>query len=184
MSKKLTGLNAKLIEFITLQHMFFVATADVDGRVNISPKGLDSFRVINNNQVMWLNLTGSGNETAAHVQSLPRMTIMFNDFADKPLILRLYGQAHVLHKNDPQWHQAYLYFDDFLDARQIFILDIDLVITSCGMAVPLYGFKKQREALVKSAKRKGQEGIKTYWVKKNQVSIDGKPTHIVAKNLG
>jgi hypothetical protein len=160
-----------------------VATADVNGYVNVSPKGLDSLRVLNSKQVLWLNLTGSGNETAAHVQSLPRMTLMFCAFDGNPMVLRLYGKAQVIHKNDTQWQNMASQFDDYLATRQIFLLDIELVQTSCGMAVPLFDFNQQRDHLLKSAQRKGTENIKLYWRERNQISLNGKPTNIVSKNL-
>lgn len=183
MGQKLPQLNERLIKFIQQQQIYFVATADTDGRVNVSPKGLDSFKVLNEKQVMWLNLTGSGNETATHVQSCPRMTIMFNDFVDKPMILRLYGQAKVIHINDEQWQQHNSQFKEFVSARQIFVMDIEMVQTSCGMAVPLFDFKQQRDALLNSKTLKGKEKLHKYWQDKNQISIDGKPTNIVEKNL-
>lgn len=100
MGKQYETLSERLIEFIEQQKIFFVGTATQDSRVNISPKGMDSLRVLNNSRVLWLNVTGSGNETAAHVQIDPRMTIMFCAFEGPPLILRLYGTAKVIHKND------------------------------------------------------------------------------------
>ena len=183
MGQKFSELSETHLAFIHEQQLFFVATADVDGRVNVSPKGLDTFRVINNRQIMWLNLTGSGNETAAHVQNNSRMTIMFNAFVGTPLILRLYGSAQVIHHNDSSWQKHYSLFENLIGARQIFVMDIDLVQSSCGMAVPLYDFKQQRDALLTSGQRKGVEGIKTYWRERNHSSIDGKPTYIVEKNL-
>ncbi len=121
-------------------------------------------------QVAWLNLTGSGNETSAHIQNFPRMT------------LRLYGNASVIHKNDNQWAELYKLFDDYIGARQIFLMDIEMVQTSCGMAVPLYEFKGGRGQLIDSFKRRGQERTKAYWKQKNQISIDGKETNILTKN--
>jgi hypothetical protein len=182
MAQKYSKLNEKFKSFIQQQQMYFIGTADKQGRVNISPKGLDSFKIINDTQVMWLNLTGSGNETAAHVLSSSRMTILFMAFEDRPMILRLYGQAQVIHMQDKQWSTLYSQFEDFMGARQIFVLDIDTIISSCGMAVPIYEFKQQRDELLKSAERKGIEKIKSYWLKKNQLSIDGKVTNI-ANNL-
>ncbi len=183
MGQKFLELTKTHIDFIQEQQMFFVATADKDGRVNVSPKGLDSFRVINSTRIVWLNLTGSGNETSAHVQNNSRMTILFNAFVGNPLILRLYGSAQVIHHNDSNWQEYFSLFKDFIGARQIFVMDIDLVQSSCGMAVPLYNFKQQRDALLISGQRKGVEGIKTYWRERNHSSIDGKSTHIVEKNL-
>ncbi|MBL4658913.1 MAG: pyridoxamine 5'-phosphate oxidase family protein [Alcanivoracaceae bacterium] len=183
MGQKYLHLSEKLIDFIQQQQMFFVGTADVDGKVNISPKGLDTLKVVNKKQVVWLNLTGSGNETSAHIQSLPRMTLMFTAFVGNPMILRLYGKAKVVHKGNDEWRHLYGLFDDYIGARQVFVLEIELVQISCGMAVPILDYKHQREQLLKSAQRKGEKGIESYWQEKNQWSIDGKPTHIVAKNM-
>src|ERR1035437_5452887 len=107
MAKQYQALSERLIEFISEQKVFFVGTATTDSRVNISPKGMDSLRVLNNDRVIWLNVTGSGNETSAHVQKDPRMTIMFCAFEGPPLILRLYGTARVIHKSDDDWQELF-----------------------------------------------------------------------------
>lgn len=179
MGQRYTELSQELIQFIWNQNMFFVATAPADGRVNLSPKGLDSLRVLGHNTVAWLNVTGSGNETAAHVLENGRMTLMFCAFTGKPMILRLYGTARVLHPRDVEWAEWLPRFDDLPGARQIFILDIDLVQTSCGMAVPLFDYQGQRQQLVDWAEKKGAEGIAEYWEKKNQISLDGRLTGIM-----
>lgn len=183
MAQQYPALNDRLIDFINSQQLFFVGTATADSRVNISPKGMDSLRVINANRVMWLNVTGSGNETAAHVEDNPRMTIMFAAFTGKPMILRLYGKATAIHQRDSQWATLYPQFDPLPGARQIFILDIDLVQTSCGMAVPLFDYVGDRESLNNWAEKKGEVGIREYWRQKNQQSIDGIETEIVKKNI-
>lgn len=183
MGQQFEALPERLIEFIHRQHLFFVATATTDSRINISPKGMDSLRVLNRNRVIWLNVTGSGNETAAHITENPRMTLMFCAFEGKPLILRLYGQARAIHHKDSEWQDFYGLFDSLPGARQIFILEIDLVQTSCGMGVPYFGFEGQREQLNNWAERKGEIGIKEYWREKNQFSIDGLETDIVKKNI-
>ncbi|MEM8525923.1 MAG: pyridoxamine 5'-phosphate oxidase family protein [Bacteroidota bacterium] len=178
MAKKLDHLTAPLQTFIEAQKMFFIGTADVDGRVNISPKGLDSLKVLSPNRVIWLNLTGSGNETAAHILQKNRMTIMFCAFEGKPLILRLYGQAKIVHESDAEWKELIAHFPSYSGARQIFDVAIDLVQTSCGFAVPLYAFEGHRDQLTKWASHKGEEGIKEYWQEKNTKSLDGKATDI------
>ena len=183
MAQQFDSLSDRLIEFIHQQHMFFVATATADSRVNVSPKGMDSLRVLHRNRLVWLNVTGSGNETAAHVEESPRMTIMFCAFEGKPLILRVYGQARAIHQKDAEWQSLYDLFDPLPGARQIFILDIDLVQTSCGMAVPYFKFVGERELLNNWAERKGVTGIKEYWREKNQFSLDGIETDIVKKNI-
>ena len=111
MGQQYESLSEKHIAFIEAQKIFFVGTATVDSRVNISPKGMDSFRVLSNNRIAWLNVTGSGNETAAHVQVLPRMTIMFCSFEGAPQILRLYGIAKVIHRADSEWDELHSQFD-------------------------------------------------------------------------
>lgn len=183
MGQKLEALNDKLTDFIQQQKIYFVGTATKDSRVNVSPKGMDSLRVLSPNQVAWLNVTGSGNETAAHVQQQPRMTLMFCAFEGAPLILRLYGTAKVVHRQDPQWNELYRQFHPLPGARQIFVLDIDLVQTSCGMAAPFFDYVEEREQLNEWAAKKGEDGIAEYWEQKNQTSLDGLPTHIVEKNL-
>ena len=137
---------------------------------------MDSLRVLGPNRVAWLNVTGSGNETAAHVQENPRMTLMFTAFQDNPTILRLYGTAKAIHKDDAEWQLLFPLFKPLPGARQIFDLSIDLVQTSCGMAVPLYDYIGEREQLNAWAAKKGEEGVETYWKETNHTSLDGKPT--------
>lgn len=177
MSKLYKKISPKLQQFIEDQKIFFVATATADSRINLSPKGMDSLRVLNPNRVAWLNVTGSGNETAAHVQENPRMTLMWTAFEDNPMILRLYGTAKAIHNDDPEWKLLFPLFPAIPGARQIFDLNINLVQTSCGMAVPLYDYVGEREQLNTWAVKKGPEGLKTYWEETNHVSLDGKPTH-------
>ncbi|MBE9504617.1 MAG: pyridoxamine 5'-phosphate oxidase family protein, partial [Proteobacteria bacterium] len=167
-------ISDKLKQFIEDQKIFFVGTATVDGRVNISPKGMDSLRILGKNRVVWLNVTGSGNETSAHIQENSRMTIMFAAFEGKPMIMRLYGNAKVVHKNDRSWKALFPMFNPIPGARQIFDLAVDLVHTSCGMAVPFFNYVEEREQLKDWAVKKGEEGLKEYWQEKNQVSLDGK----------
>jgi len=178
MSAILKSLNKDLIRFIELQKMFFVATASKDGRINLSPKGLDSLRVIDKNTVLWLNYTGSGNETAAHLRELNRMTMMFCAFEGDPLILRLYGEADTFHIQDQEWNMLISEFPNHAGARNIFKMKINSVQTSCGYAVPYYNFVEQRNRLTKWTAGKGEDGIKEYWQEKNLVSIDGIPTGI------
>lgn len=172
MGKRYTEISPKLQDFIRNQKVFFVGTAAAEGRVNISPKGLDSLRVLSANKVVWLNLTGSGNETAAHLLTDPRMTLMFCAFEGKPLILRLYGQAKIYHTKDQEYGQFIDLFPPVLGSRQIIELDVDLVQTSCGFGVPLMDFKEERTLLDAWGQNKGPEGIKEYWKEKNSVSID------------
>ena len=182
MAQRSSEISEKLIQFIQDQKLFFVATATADSRVNISPKGMDSLRVMANNRVVWLNVTGSGNETSAHVQENPRMTLMFAAFEGTPMILRLYGNARVIHKNDSDWGDLYSLFEPSPGARQIFDLNVDLVQTSCGTAVPLMDYVDDRQLLKNWALKKGEQGIQDYWQQKNQYSLDDKPTNIISKN--
>jgi hypothetical protein len=179
MAKMFEEISEKLKEFIENQKVYFVGTAGAEGKINVSPKGMDSLRVIDERTVVWLNLTGSGNETSAHVQENGRMTIMFCAFEGKPLILRLYGRATVIHKRDRAWNEYIPLFSEYLVARQIFKLDIELVQTSCGFAVPLYDYTADRGLLTDWAEKKGREGIQNYWKEKNQKSLDGKLTNIL-----
>ena len=137
-------LSPSLTEFIQLQPVFFVATAASDGRVNVSPKGMDTLRVINQNTILWLNLTGSGNETAAHVRELSRMTLMFCAFDGSAKVVRTYGHASVLHPGEKNWGREIAHFDAFAGSRQIFRLNIDLVQVSCGTGVPQMKIERQR----------------------------------------
>ncbi len=182
MGQQFPEMSEKHQQFIEAQNLFFVGTATESGRVSVSPKGMDSLRIIDSKRVVWLNVTGSGNETSAHIQQNPRMTIMFCAFAGKPLILRLYGKARVIHPPEPQWQDLYPLFTPLPGARQIFDLQVELVQTSCGMAVPYFSFDGDRELLNEWAVKKGEDGIQRYWQEKNQASIDGLPTHIVERN--
>ena len=173
-------LSKRLVDFIEQQPLFFVATAGEQGRVNLSPKGMDSLKVIDQNHIVWLNVSGSGNETAAHIKESSRMTLMFCAFDGEPMILRVYGSASVLHPRDPGWEDAASGFPEYAGSRQIFNLSIELVQTSCGTGVPLMPFKKSRgeEELLPFFADMGKEGVKKYWTKKNSISIDGKSTGI------
>lgn len=172
------GIDEKLTEFIQRQKMFFVATADATGRINLSPKGLESLKVLGPNRVVWLNLTGSGNETAAHLNVVNRMTIMFCAFEGPPRILRLYGSATTIHPRDEAWTELTPHFPDHVGARQIFDVQVESVQTSCGFAVPFYEFVGDRETLLDHTEKLGPDGLVEYWQKKNVTSLDGLPTHL------
>ncbi len=182
MAKRFDSLSEQHISFMQAQKIFFVGTAAADSRVNISPKGMDTLRVLDDRRVVWLNVTGSGNESAAHVPLDPRMTLMFCAFEGPPLILRLYGRARVIHLNDPEWDELHALFPRLPGARQIFDLAVDMVQTSCGAGVPFYQYLGEREALNEWSRKKGEDGVRQYWLDKNQLSIDGLPTHIAEKN--
>ena len=179
MAKRLDSITPELKNFIENQKIFFVGTAANEGSVNISPKGTDSLRVIGKNKIIWLNLTGSGNETAAHLIKNSRMTIMFCAFEEKPLILRLYGKSKIHHKRDDQFHKYLELFPDNNGSRQIIEMDVNLVQTSCGFAVPLMDFKEERTTLNSWAEKQGTEKIEEYWKNRNVESIDGFETNII-----
>ncbi len=172
-------LDQKLTEFIKTQQVFFIASAAPTGRINLSPKGMDTFRCINNKQIIYLDLTGSGNETAAHLAQDPRMTLMFCSFAKQPLILRIYGIAQVIRPREDIWRQYSALFDPITGVRQMMLIDICSVQTSCGYAVPISDGLTERDTLKRWAENKGEAGIKAYWQEKNQTSIDGFQTHLL-----
>lgn len=183
MAQQFTEISEKQTEFIRRQKIFFVGTATADSRVNISPKGMDTLKVLHQNRIVWLNATGSGNETSAHIQEDPRITIMFASFEGDPVILRLYGKARVIHKKDAEWTDLILLFNPIPASRQIFDVDIDLVQTSCGMAVPFFDYVAERDQLNSLHSKLGDARIQKYWEEKNQFSLDGKPTNIVKKSI-
>lgn len=174
-------LNATLRNFIEGCELFFVGTAAPEGRVNVSPKGLDTLRILSDTRVVWLNLSGSGNETAAHLREADRMTLMFCAFKGEARILRVYGRARVLHPRDEGFEDLAAMFREMAGTRQIFDLDIDMVQSSCGSGVPIMRFERQRgeEELVPFYDKMGPDGVEAYWRRKNSESIDGKPTGIL-----
>lgn len=178
MAQKFETLLPEHTDFINAQHLFFVGSAGAEGFVNVSPKGMDTLRILAPNKLIWLNLTGSGNETAAHVLENRRMTLMFCSFDKQPLILRVYGDAEVVYPRDESWASLIEHFPSYTGARQIFDLNIELVQTSCGFAVPYYDFQGERNTLTSWADKRGVEGVKDYWAEKNLVSLDGKSTGI------
>lgn len=164
--------------FIAAQPMFFVATAAPDGRVNLSPKGYDSLRVLGPNRVAWANLTGSGNETAAHLAALPRITVMFMSVARRPQIMRLFGTARALHRRDADFAELAQALPTLPGLRQIIDMRVDSVQTSCGYGVPLMKMTGERDTLLHWAEDKGPAGLHRYWADRNAISIDGLPTGI------
>jgi hypothetical protein len=169
-------------EFIAGQKIFFVATAMEEGRINLSPKGIDTFRVVDGNRVVWLNLTGSGNETATHIQHVNRMTLMFCAFEGPPKILRLYGKARAFHPGDSEFKEMLTLFPEIPGTRQFVEMEVELVQTSCGMGVPLMEFQGNRNDLILWAREKGEEGLRDYREQKNTTSLDGLPTGIHGRN--
>lgn len=178
MAKFFDKIDDKIRKFIGEQKMFFTASAPASGRINLSPKGIDTFRVLDEKTVCYLDLTGSGNETAAHIGENGRLTIMMCSFSGAPLILRLYGKGEVVHQNSEKWDDLAKKFDDFAGMRQIIVLHVESLQTSCGFGIPVYEYKEDRTTLLDWAENKGEDGIEKYWHEKNVTSIDGLPTGI------
>jgi hypothetical protein len=178
-----TALTPAIVDFMQAQHLFFVATAGAEGRVNVSPKGLDSLRVLSPTRVIWLSLTGSGNETAAHVRENGRMTLMFSAFEGPARILRVYGSARVIHPRDDDWNGLAEHFAEMPGARQVFDLKVTHAQISCGTGVPLMEFRAERgpAELLPFYAEMPPGGIEAYWARKNTQSIDGKDTGIFSK---
>ncbi|MEP9355437.1 pyridoxamine 5'-phosphate oxidase family protein [Xanthobacter sp. KR7-65] len=177
MSRFYDKIDQTFSEFIDRQKMFLVATAPINGRVNVSPKGMDTFRVLSPTRVAYLDVTGSGNETAAHVCENGRITFMFMSFGKQPMILRLYGTAAIVQPGDATWDELYALFPKLPGVRQIFVADIASLQTSCGFGIPEYELKKERTTLNQWAQAQG-EGMVDYWVDHNLESIDGLPTNL------
>ncbi len=170
-------------EFIKKQHLFFVSTAPLDpnGRINTSPKGLDTFRVLSEHKVAYMDFIGSGNETSAHTLENGRITLMFCAFQGPPNILRLYGQGYTVLPGSEQWEQYAPAFEIYPSSRQIIVANIDLVGTSCGYGVPLYEYVGERKILFDWADKKGEAGLSAYIQEKNLKSLDGLPTDYAKK---
>lgn len=179
MATQFGSLSDALTGFIEKQHIFFCATAGPEGRVNISPKGMDSLRVMGPKRIVWRNLSGSGNETAGHLAQVNRITLMWCGFEAAPMILRVYGKARTLHPRNAGFAELNDMFPSSPGARQIYDVAIDMVQTSCGYAVPYMDFAGERDVLAKWTEDKGADGIAAYWEAKNQYTIDGAPTHIL-----
>ncbi len=180
MAKVHDVITPQLQAFIRKQHMFFVASAPLsaDGHVNMSPKGYDSFRILSDMQVAYMDGTGSGNETSAHVMENGRITIMFCAFEGAPNILRLYGQGRVVLPTHAEWETLHPHFVAITAMRQIVVIDVHRVQTSCGYGVPFMDYVGDRDTIVKWAENKGEEGLVEYRREKNSESIDALPTHI------
>ncbi|MBK8022182.1 MAG: pyridoxamine 5'-phosphate oxidase family protein [Chloroflexi bacterium] len=178
MAKFFDAIGGDHRKFIEKQHMFFVASAPLsaEGHVNLSPKGLDCLRILSPNQVAYLDLTGSGNETSAHLAENGRITFMFCSFSGTPMIMRLFGEGRTVLPGTPEWETFSPHFTLWTGTRQIIVADIEKVQTSCGYAVPLYEFKHERATLVKSWEAKGDDGVAAYQQKNNLCSQDGLPT--------
>jgi hypothetical protein len=176
MGRVLDAITDELRTFLEAQPVFFVATAPVDGgRVNVSPKGLDSFRVLDPRTVAYLDLTGSGVETIAHLRENGRITLMFCAFDGNPNIVRLYGRGEVLPVGEPEADALLDRFPLIAGARSVIRVALDRVSTSCGYGVPLMHFEGPRSRLIEWAEARGPEGLVRYRSDKNAASIDGLP---------
>jgi hypothetical protein len=163
--------------------MFFTASAPLspDGHVNLSPKGMDSFRVLSSTRVAYMDINGSGNETSAHMLENGRITLMFCAFDGPPNILRLYGKGYTVLPGDEEWSELSVLFNLPLAPRQIIVTDIHKVQTSCGFSVPYYQYNGERDQAVKWAEKKGEKGIEEYQAEKNRISMDGLPTALALR---
>jgi len=179
MATKFAALDDKHRDFIARQHVFFTASAARDTRVNVSPRSTNAFRVLGSTTVAYIDRTGSGNETSAHILAGGRVTVMFCAFDGPPTILRLHGKGRVLHRGTPEYGR--LLADAFggeepRGARQIVVLEADLIVKSCGYGVPLFDYRQERVSMDNWASGKSDAEIVAYRRDKNRVSLDGLPT--------
>ena len=179
MGKQFASIEPYHREFIERQRIFFNASACAEGRVNLSPRDVASLRVVGPNAVFYLDLTGSGNETAAHLLADGRLTLMCCAFEGPPMILRLYGKGRVIAWRSQEYDRLlaeHFGAKETPGARQMIWLDVDGVQTSCGMNVPLFDYSGERDQLIRWAEKQGEAGLEEYRSKKNRQSIDGFPT--------
>jgi hypothetical protein len=177
MARVLHGISTELQAFLEAQPVFFVATAptNADGHVNCSPKGLDTFRVLDEHTVAYLDLTGSGIETVAHLRDNARITLMFCAFDGRPDIVRLYGRGRVVRADAPHAGELLARFPELPGMRSVIVVDVERVSSSCGYAVPRMRLDAPRDELLSWATKKGAPGLEEYWAEKNAESIDGLP---------
>lgn len=177
MGKIYDKIDDSMLEWISEQKMFFVSTAPLsqDGLINCSPKGMDTFRVLGDRKVGYLDMTGSGVETIAHLKENGRIVIMFCSFEGAPKIIRFHGKGAVFEKGSSEYGERIDAFEEYPGTRSIIEIEIDRISDSCGFTVPLYEFKEDRGALLKWAEQKGPEGVLEYQQDKNLKSLDGLP---------
>lgn len=176
MGKQFRHLESTHVAFVQSQKIFFNASAAAEGRVNVSPRDAKSLRVLDANTVAYVDLTGSGNETAAHLRSNSRLTLMFCSFEGPPMILRMYGRGRIVQRGSAEYAsllESHFEGHEIAGTRQMVLLEIDLVQTSCGFNVPLFDYVGERDTLVRWAENKGSEGLEEYRREKNAFSIDG-----------
>jgi hypothetical protein len=184
MSNWYNAVTPELKQFIAAQKVFFVATAPTKGRINLSPKGMDTFRVLSPQRVIYLDITGSGNETAAHLVDNGRITILFCSFDRTARIARLYGLGRPIHRNDANWHEYLTMFAPEPGVRQIMEIDIESAMTSCGYGVPWMENLSERDTLRKYWEKRDEQTLTAYQHKENERSIDGLPTGLFSKVAG
>ena len=177
MGKVFDQIDETLRQFVERQHLFFVATApaSVDGHVNCSPKGLDTFRILGPATVAYLDYTGSGAETIAHLRENGRIVILFCAFEGPPKIVRFHGKGEVIEPDHPDFASLIGLFDPNPGLRSIIRIAVDRISDSCGFGVPLMRFESDRRQLPSWMEKKGEEGLERYKQQKNAVSIDGIP---------
>jgi hypothetical protein len=176
MGRTYDAIDERMEEFLGAQHVFFVGTAPAEGgHVNVSPKGLDTFAVLGPNTVAYLDLTGSGVETIAHVQENGRITLLFCAFEGPPRIVRLYGRGRIVAADSAEFEAFAPRFGSYLSARAVIEVAIDRIADSCGYGVPRYRYEGERTQLLEWADRKGPEGVAAYREERNTTSIDGLP---------
>jgi hypothetical protein len=175
--KLFPAIDESLKQFIAAQHVFFVGSAPLDasGHINVSPKGLDSLRILGPTTVAYLDLTGSGIETVAHLKENGRIVLMFCAFQGPPKILRLYGQGRAVEPHQPEFAAIVGRFPDYPGMRSIVVVEISRIADSCGYSVPRLKYEGERDQLTAWAGKRGPEGLKIYRAEKNQRSIDGLP---------
>lgn len=182
MGKQFQSLETAHRDFIARQKIFFNASAGAEGRVNVSPRDAKSLRILDERTAVWLDLTGSGNETAAHLRATGRLTLMFCAFEGAPMILRLYGTGRAIRQGSAEYAEllaGHFAGEEPPGARQMILLAIEMVQTSCGYNVPLFDYVGERETLYRWAEKKGPEGLEAYWRQKNLHSIDGMPSGLM-----
>ncbi|MEO0996324.1 MAG: pyridoxamine 5'-phosphate oxidase family protein [Pseudomonadota bacterium] len=177
MGKTYAEIDDRLGGWLSRQHVFFVATAPSggDGHVNCSPKGLDSFRVLGPLEVAYLDLTGSGAETIAHLRDNGRIVLLFAAFEGRPKIVRLYGSGEAVLPGDDRFAALAAEFDEHPGTRSVIRVDVTRIADSCGYGVPLYGYRGERDGLDNFARHRGAAGLAEYRAERNRLSIDGLP---------
>ncbi|MEM9478291.1 MAG: pyridoxamine 5'-phosphate oxidase family protein [Verrucomicrobiota bacterium] len=175
MAKEYPTIDEKMSAWVARQQMFFVSTAPLsaEGKVNCSPKGMDTFRILDEKTVAYLDLTGSGVETIAHLKENGRIVVMLCAFEGPPKIVRFHGKGEVLEVGTDEFQRLLPQFDEIPGARSIIRIHVERISDSCGYSVPLYTFEGQRDVLTKWAEKKGEDGIADYQKTTNAQSLDG-----------